>query len=329
MFLDNPPVEVVRSGTGRKNWVARWSEIGDAQLLLAGLNIKKRAFDEAAEAWLCALTAFEVARRLVDEDDPQSRDISAKVEAHIESFGSSLKQKVERGQIACCDQTEFPAYYLPAGSPDLCAPAVICISSEQEAGATLLGRLLPVVLGRGISVLVVSHDDVSNHSPGQSEMLLSCCLDHLSSRPGIDAGRIGIYGDGLSAVLATDFAASDHRVAAAVCDGGLWNWTRSLASVGWMTVATDVIDEDVMSARRSRLVRQLRCPVLVTAGGRGVVSVSEAIKLQADCVAARTDLELAIPRIIRTTAGEIENFVSSDDCIFGWLKHKLAHSSTL
>ncbi len=158
---------------------------------------RKGSSGEATEAWLCALTAFEVARRLADEDDPQSGDVSVKIEAGIQRFGS-LEQKVERVQIACCDQSEFLAYYVPAGDPDLCAPAVICISREEETGATLLGRLF---IGRGTSVLVVSHDDVSNHWRGQSETLLSCCLDYLSGRPEVDATRIGVYGKGLSAAL--------------------------------------------------------------------------------------------------------------------------------
>ncbi|WP_407169105.1 alpha/beta hydrolase family protein [Bradyrhizobium sp. ORS 111] len=283
------------------------------------------AFDVATEAWLCGLTAFEMARRLVDDDDPKSGDISARVATDIQRFGLSLRQKLERVQIACDDQIEFPAYYLSAGNPEICAPAVICISGEQETGVRLLGRLLPAVTGRGMSILVISHDDVSTRLGVQPDMLLSCCLDYVSAQPDTDATRVGVYGEGLSAALATDFAASDSRVAAAVCDGGLWNWARMLASVGWMTKAADVIDEDVVSRLRSRLVRQLRCPVLVVAGGRGIVSVSEAIKLQADCVAARIDIELAIPRMIRSPAGEIENFVSYDDCIFEWLEHKLAH----
>ncbi|MDE5458962.1 alpha/beta hydrolase [Bradyrhizobium sp. CSA112] len=319
MFLDK--LEDIDGAVGRQNWVTRWANIGDAHFHLADLNIKKKAFDEATEAWLCALTAFEVARRLAEEDDPQSGDLSAKVEASVQRFGLSLEQRLERVQIPCCDEAEILAYYLPADCSDLCAPAVICISREQETVATLFGRLLPVVIGGGLSVLVISHDDVSNHWRGQSEMLLSCCLDYLSARPEVDASRIGVYGEGLSAVLATDFAVSDRRVAAAVCDGGLWNFTRVLASVGWMTRTANVVDEDVLSARRSRLVRQLRCPVLVVAGGRGIVSLSEAIKLQADCTEARIDLELTMPQMTQT--GEIENFVSSDDRIFGWLEQKL------
>lgn len=325
VFLDN--LEEISEAIGRRNCVGRWTYIGDTHRVRADLNIKRGGLAEGAEAWLCALTAFEVARRLTDEHDAQNGELLAEVQAGIQELGLSLEQKLERVQIVCCDETELLAYYLPASDGDLSAPAAICISREDETAVTLLGRLLPAVIGRGVSLLVASHADISNQWRGQSEMLLSSCLDYLSTRPEVDVTRIGVYGEGLSAVLATDFAVSDRRVAAAVCDGGLWNWVRVLASVDWMTSAADVWDEYVMSTRRSRLARQLRCPVLVVAGGRGIVSVSEAIKLRADCSVARIDLELTMPRTTRTSLGEVENFVSSDDYIFGWLTHKLADAA--
>lgn len=309
----------------RQNWGARWTSIGDAHCLFGDLNSEKGAVDQAAKAWLCALTAFEVARRLASDDDPQSGAVLAKAEACIQRYGS-LEQKLKRVQIACCDQAEPLVYYLRASGLDSCAPTVICISSEEETATTLLGRLLPVVIGREISIIVVSHQDVSNTRRNQSEVL-SCCMDYLTLQPEIDVSRIGIYGEGLSAALATTFAASDRRVAAAVCDGGLWDWARNLASVGWMTSTANAVDENMEPTRRSQLVRQLRCPVLVVAGGRGFVSVPEAAKLRADCAAARIDLALVVPRMTSTPLGEIENFVASDDCIFGWLEHKLATQS--
>lgn len=323
VFLDN--LDGIDGPTVRRNWVARWTNIGDAHCLVGDLSIKRGGFDEATKAWLRALTAFEVARRLVDQGDPQSEEASAKIAARIQRV-ASLEQKVELVEIESCDDTRFLAHYLPASSRDLCAPAVICITREEEAGPTLLGRLLPAVVDRGMSVLVVSHDDVASHWRGQSEMFLACCLDYLSERPEVDATRIGVYGEGLSAALATNLAVSDRRIAAAVCDGGLWNLARTVASVGWMTRITDAMDEDVASAHRLRLLRRLRCPVLVVVGGRSTVSVSEAIKLKADCTAASIDLELAVAPMTRSPVGEIENFVTSDDCIFGWLEHKLAQT---
>lgn len=322
VFLDK--LEGMWAATSRQDWAAKWIKIGDAQCFLCDLNLERGAFNERGEAWLSALTAYEVARRLIDEDDELSEELSAKVESGIQRFGSSLKQKVERVKVALVDQDELEAYYLPGAKSDEGSPAVICISREEETRATLLGRLLPAVIGRGVSLLVVSHDDFSSQSPGQPQNFFSCCVDYLSARPDVDVSRIGVYGDGLSAVLATDFAVFDHRVAAAVCDGGLWNWASTLASVSWMTRTADIMDEDVMSIRRLQLARQLKCPVLVVAGGRGIVSESEAMTLQADCTAARIDLELAVARVTQTPTGEIENFVTSDDLIFGWLEHRLA-----
>ncbi|WFU71215.1 hypothetical protein [Bradyrhizobium sp. CB2312] len=321
MFLDK--LESIWAASSRQNWAAKWIKIGDAQCLLCDLNFKKGAFTEATEAWLSALTAFEVARRLIDEDDELSEEISAKVEFGIQRFGSCLK-KVERVKFACVDQGEFEAYFLPGAKSDERSPAVICISREEETRARLLGRLLPVAVGRDISLLVVCHDDFSNHSPGQPENFFSYCVDYLSARSDVDAARIGVYGEGLSAALATDFAVFDHRIAAAVCDGGLWNWTSTVASVSWMAGTADIVDEDVQSIRRLRFARHLKCPVLVVAGGRGMVSASEAMNLQSDCTAARVDLEVAVSPAAQTPRGEIENFVTSDDCIFGWLENKLA-----
>lgn len=320
VFLDN--LDHICATAGRQDWAARWTDIGDAHYRLGDLKIKDNTADEAAEAWLCALTSFEVARRLLDQDGTQAEDVSAKIAAGLQRLASSSDQKIERVEMACCDQAHFLAYYLRSGGPNSLGPTVICMSREGESATTMLGRLLPVVMGRGVSVLVVAHEDVSTHY--QAQIFLSSCLDYLSLRPDVDSKRIGVYGEGLSAVPATDFAASDKRIAAAVCDGGLWNWTRTLANIGWMTGSANTGDEAHASACRSQFVRRLRCPVLVVAGGCGMVSVSEAIELQAECLAARIDLELTMPRVMRTPSGEIENFVSSDDSIFAWLKHKLA-----
>ncbi|MCP3441178.1 molybdopterin-guanine dinucleotide biosynthesis protein B [Bradyrhizobium sp. CCGUVB14] len=325
MFLRNLAADGICGSRTRQHWAAKWTNIGDAHQLRSDLTFKMGPCDQAAEDGLCALTAFEVARRLIDEESPNSQDISAKVEAIARQLVSFRGRKIERLQIACCEPSDFSAYYWSARESDLRTPAVICISKEGETAATLLGRLLPVVIGRGLSILTVSHDHVSHCPHCKSTFMLSCCLDYLSERPDIDARQIGVYGEGLSAATATELAASDRRVTAAVCDAGLWNWVRLLASVEWMTKAADVIDSDVGSTRRSLLLRQLRCPALVVAGGSGIVSVEEAATLKAECMTRHVDLEVIIPQMIRTRSGDIENFVTCDEDVFKWLELKLAH----
>lgn len=322
LFLSYPTVSGREGGIERRS-ITEWIEIGDANSLLADCHLREGGLEEAAEAQLCALTAFEVARRLIGEDNALWGGISARIEACIERVGLCGAQRAEPVQISCADQVNLSACYLPAGRSDIPTPAVICVCSEQDTPQALLGRILPVVLSRGISLLVVSHEDLAECSRGSSQAMLSSCLDYLSHRSDVDSERVAIYGDGLSAALATDFAASDNRVAAAVCDGGLWHAARALASVGWMTKAAGAVGEIVIAATRLRQARQLRCPVLVVAGGRGIVSVSEASQLQAGCAGARIQLELIVPQTTSTAMGEIEDFVSCDETIFSWLQQKL------
>ncbi|MET4518927.1 hypothetical protein ABIB81_008281 [Bradyrhizobium sp. I1.7.5] len=306
----------------RQNWASSWVRTGDDYQRKSHLDIEEQAFDEATEALLCALTAFEVARRLL-EDDRDRLDVEGKVEAAIQSFGVSLGGAAENLEVGF-DHTILSALYLPGGAPKSCCPAVICLSSDEDKRTMLLGRLLPLAIKHGMSVLIVAREELVKYSPGESKILLSLCLDHLSSRTEVDRRRIGVYGDGLSAEIATNFAAFDKRVAAAVCDGGLWSSARTLASIGWITGAACEETEEEVSPRRSRVARRLDCPALVVAGGRGLVSVSEAIKLHADCTAEGIPLDLMLPEIVSAEHGEyFENFVMSDDCIFDWLDRKL------
>lgn len=322
VFLDG--VDQESDIASRRNCAAKWTSIGDAHCLFANLSVQRGAHDEAAHAWLCALTAFEVARRLSDGDDPQRVDVVAKLEASVEGFGS-LDQRVERVDIALYDHGELSAYYVPASASSSCVPAIVCISREEETAGILLGRLLPLITGRNMAVLVISYDDVSNHWLGPSEILLSCCLDYLLTLPEIDGARIAVYGEGLSAALATNFAVADRRVSAAICDGGLWGWTRTRSSIEWMTRIDETPDEGLSSTQRSRLATRLKCPILVVAGERGIVNASEAIKLKADCAAASIDLELLMPP---TPEGGFENFMACDEAVIKWLERKFERAQT-
>lgn len=302
----------------RQNWAKTWIKVGQYNCRLVELNLQKQALDIAKEAWLCALTAFEVARRLLS-DSSASPEISARVENDFQKFGPALGHTVQTLRITC-DHVQLPACYLPAAGTNLRSPAVICISSDEERRMSLLGRLLPVIIGRKMSILVVSHEDVAGHSRGESELLLARCLDYLSDCADIDRNRIAVYGDGLSAALATDFAANDSRVAAAVCDAGLWNRARTLGCVRWLTRATE--DAEAISTPPARLMPKINCPILVPVSARGIVSVSDAIELHANCMAAGVPLEVILPQMYRG-GEEPDNFVSLDERIFDWLEKKL------
>lgn len=82
VFLDGFDEEYQTSSW--RKCVAKWTSIGEAHYLIGNLNFERGAFDEAAEAWLCGVTAFEVAKRLSDENDPEREDVLAKLQASVE-----------------------------------------------------------------------------------------------------------------------------------------------------------------------------------------------------------------------------------------------------
>ena len=324
VFIDNLPIADVGEASERQRWVSTWIRTGDRYSSLADLGVRSGAVERAREAWLCAMTAFEVAKRIVDPCNPDHLHIVAKMQACVHKFGLYHARSIERVRIACCDQPELVTYYLPHDSPERHAPSIICISNQGESISEFLGKVLPAAVGRGMSLLVVDGSELSDHPTFKSDILLGCCVDYLSDRSDVDRCRIGVYGEGMAAVEATSLASSDRRIAAAVCDGGLWQfaWTRS--SIDCMSgLAGELCDEEASSARRMRLVRRMRCPVLVVSGPRESVDLSEAISLQADCKAAGIDMSVVVSRTVETPLGGIENFLTADEFIFGWLERKL------
>ena len=324
VFIDNLPIADLGEARDRHYWVSNWIRTADSYYSLANLDVRSGAVERAREAWLCAMTGFEVAKRIVESGDPDHLRIVAKMQACVDEFGLHHARAVEQVRIGCCDEQELTACYLPHDGSAPRAPSIICISKKCESIGEFLGRLLPAAVGRGMSLLVVEGKDLADHPTSKSDSLLGCCVDYLSDRPDVDHGRIGVYGAGMAAAEATSLAASDRRIRAAVCDGGLWQfaWTRS--SIDCMAgVAGELDDDEAMSARRMRLVRRMRCPILVVAGPREFVDLSEALSLHADCKAAGIDMSLVVSRTVETPLGGIENFLTADEFIFGWLERKM------
>jgi hypothetical protein len=322
-FIDSTLIADADTEECWQRCVTIWTRIGDGYCFQADLRMASGALDQASEALLCALTAFELARQLLDESSSTRGEITSKIEACAQRFGQCRRRPAEWVRIGCSDQWGFSALFLPADGPERSAPSVICISEDDEAIEALVGKLLPGLADSGLSMLVVSGADISSHPVFQRDLLLGFCLDYLVGRADVDGDRIAVYGEKFAAVHATSFAASDHRVAAAVCDGGVWRSTRMQGSIDWMAGAERTTDDAGATSYRLQAMRRLKCPILVTAGERGLVGAPEAIRLRADCGAAGIELDVAIPRTVETAKGTIENFITTYDLVFGWLERKL------
>lgn len=312
----------------KESWLRECLQIGDAQYVKSDLSFREGAFDAARNGWLVSLTAFQAAKLLLLPNDFRRIELADKILACTQRFLLHTDCQREEVQVPCFDCKPLSAYFLPSRHARNLAPTVICICDERDV---LLGQVLPATFEKDISLLLVEVSDLQGYSVSNlndwkitSEMRFACCVDYLLSRHDVDAKRIAVYGDGFAAESATRFAICDRRVAAAVCDGGLWDSVRMRGAIEWIAGQEGHLSDETASVRRSRLARKIKCPFLVIANEQGVSSILEAIALQVECKEQGVGMDLHIPRAIQAPRGAIEGMISANEFIFDWLEFKLA-----
>jgi dienelactone hydrolase len=184
----------------------------------------------------------------------------------------------ERVEIPFDGATVAAVFRRPAGSGP--HPAVVLIpgldSAKEEFRPTE-----DLFLSRGIATLSVD-------GPGQGEAEYdlairpdweipgAAIIDALSSLPGVDASRIGVWGVSLGGYYAARVASGDHRVRACIslcptyCLGDIWDRLPDLSRAAF-TVRSKSVSQDQARQRAGELSMAgraglINAPVLVVAG---------------------------------------------------------------
>lgn len=307
----------------RELWLADWLRIADDYRICA--ESRDGSVRIAGEAWLCALTALEVAKCLSCPGDLASPDLAGKVAISLRGFEDDAGSAIERVAIDCLDQETLTGFFLPALRREPSAPVVICILNEDVALGSVMSRLLPVSLCRNMSLLLVDAGSPSVRRSFKPEHVLQCWLDYLETRPDVDPRRIAIHGEGAGASHASRLALVDGRTAAAVCDGGIVTPVMRRASLRWMIGAGQAGDDGTLTLLPSR---RIPCPLLTVVGSRSMVREEDARALQAGYRQAGADCSIVVPDGIPHPLGEVTNFIAVDDLIFDWLDSRLGTGST-
>jgi dienelactone hydrolase len=156
------------------------------------------------------------------------------------------------------------------------------------------------------------------------EMAIGHVMDYLVERSDVDRRRIAIMADGCGSSFVARGIAFDDRFVAAVCDGGIWDLHERAFLMGRTPVESEIIRQGF-----SRVARNIKCPVLISAGDRGWLKAERVQELFDLLKAEDRDVTLKIFTSAETAAtqGHADNPTLANEYIFDWVATRLGIAS--
>jgi dienelactone hydrolase len=215
------------------------------------------------------------------------------------------------------------------------------LDSFKEELYFMIGR---GALARGISCLFVD-------GPGQGaalrrsglttrfdyEVPVGRCIDYLEGRDDVDPSRIAVSGSSLGGYYSTRAACFEHRIAAAIAHGAIWdlwgNWKQrdenhmTAPQIKWV-LGSDSMAEAVEESRKFRFedsLSEIECPFLIIHGGFDVLGVSRARTLYEAALAAGVNVTLRLVDAVETGADHCQhdNPTIGQELALDWLSDQL------
>jgi dienelactone hydrolase len=219
-------------------------------------------------------------------------------------------------------------YFLPAPAASHRTPVVVCMGDPGHRKEEYLFKVARYARERGMSLLAV---DLLGSGAGAKfdevigrpdlELSVGCVMDYLTTRDDIDEHRIAVLGDGAGSSFVARGVTLDHRFAAVVCDGGIWDMHERAFLMN--RLSRDGIGSE--GFERSWLGRRFHCPVLITVGGEAWLNSGVVTDLFERLKSHHPDISLKIFESSETAAaqGHYDNPTLANEFIFDWVADRL------
>lgn len=324
----------IRNGDD-SSWYAQWKILAEANRTRGDAALASGYIATARRNWLRAIGYYNSSALLLDNADERRW---ASVTAMQECARRFLQYRSPVGEVVTLPWLSghtLQGYFLPAPSIHRPAPIVICIGEPGHRKEEFLSKLAPHALERGLSMLAIDllgvrSDDFLEDLVKRSDLdsFLSPVVDYLLSRDDVDGRGILVLADGWGSSLVARSVASEPRVAAAVCDGGLWylHELTFLASRAQHQCASICLEEQM-----GRIVRDISCPVLITLGENGWLEPARVRDIVQRLKLHGLDVTLKFFTATETAAGQghADNPSLANEHIFDWLVSQLGTRQTL
>jgi alpha-beta hydrolase superfamily lysophospholipase len=187
----------------------------------------------ARESNLRAASYYQWSIAFMEHDGPRREEAYSRSIETFGAFAALADPPIERIEVPY-EGTSFPAWFVPARGKEPVPPAIVYLpgwDSTKEQGI----MFALAVRERGFSTLLcdspgvgeaVTRGLVNRHD---YEVPAGAAFDYLASRSDVDAERIATVGLSLGGYRVGRAAAFDHRFAAAVAWGAMWDFQKTWA----------------------------------------------------------------------------------------------------
>lgn len=214
-----------------ESWCAEWSKTAKRVYEFAEDCYDKGFLASAKEAYLRASNYYRTAEFYLHENfqDPRIKEL---YDASLKCFSFVIKlnkPKIEEIKIAF-EHIILPAHFYKAKASSEALPTLIGMTGYDGTKEEMYGLAMSAVQ-RGINCIVFE-------GPGQGEVIrkqgavfrhdyekvVSKVVDYLFTRNDVDTKRIALLGESFGGYLAPRTAAFEHRIAACIANGGVYDF---------------------------------------------------------------------------------------------------------
>jgi hypothetical protein len=319
------------TGDDGDSWHREWTATAEVNRERASSAAAQGHPATARRNWLRAINYYLTAAYPFDLAPDKRRSAIASMRECAANYLNCREPRGEVVSIPWLSEFTLQGYYLPARASGDGAPVVVCIGEPGHHKEEFLFKLARHASERGMALLAVdvlgdgaglSFEEVSlRHKPQRA---IAPIMDYLLGRDDVDERRIAILADGWNSSFVARGIAFDHRFAAAVCDGGIWDLhMRSFLSPQNGPFGIESCPE----LEADRILRSIRCPLLVAASERGGLRADRIAELTDRLRAGRRDRDITLEIFegAETAAdqGRFDNPTLANEFIFDWIASRI------
>ncbi|HBE79786.1 MAG TPA: alpha/beta hydrolase [Firmicutes bacterium] len=215
-----------------KGWYREWYQTADRVATIASRCLAEGHMESAREAYLRASNYYRTAEFYLHEGKNTEEAMEAWQQSRdcFRKAGRIFEPQIEIIKIPY-EGTTLPGYFLRVAEDEKPRPTLIVMTGFDGTAEELYFEVGLAALRRGYHVLIFE-------GPGQGgalreqnlyfrpdwEKVVTPVVDYLVTKPEVDPAHIALIGYSFGGYLAPRAAAFEHRLAACVANGGIYNF---------------------------------------------------------------------------------------------------------